>query len=187
MLKTILTGSQHPNVSHPCPFLFTTSTDLELTSVAGPPNAAIDTEIGAAEVYKAAVVFSHNPGGDAAPAWLANLTATVNQIAHNVAHLCHDVAYLHQKANELPILLGNSLGEVSLFWATIQTGIWVPGYMVTIAWPGPWMVNPEKCDFLMPQLSTVTHAFWINHESAVSGVCEAERVVARGLKQQANW
>jgi hypothetical protein len=48
-----------------------------------------------------AVIFSHNPGGDAAPAWLVNLTVTINQIA------C-DVVYLHQKANELPILLANS-------------------------------------------------------------------------------
>jgi hypothetical protein len=120
-LKTILTSSQHPNVSHPCPFLFTTSADLELTSVTGQPNAAIDTEIGAAEVYKAAVAFSHNPGGDAVPTWLANLTATVNQIA------C-DVAYLRQKADELPILLANSKAGAwgPLFNPTILQNGWAP-------------------------------------------------------------
>ena len=83
------------------PFFSTTSADLEVTSVVGQPNAATDAEIGAGKVYKAAVVFSHNPGGDVAPAWLANLTATVNQIARDVAHL-------RQKADELPILLANS-------------------------------------------------------------------------------
>ena len=103
------------------PLFSTTSADLEVTSVAGQPNAATDAEIGAGEVYKAAVVFSHNPGGNVAPAWLANLTATVNQIAL-------DVAYLRQKADELPILLANSQAGARgpLFNPTVLQNGWAP-------------------------------------------------------------
>lgn len=52
--------------------------------VAGIPNGAVDMEIGAAEAYRAAIIFSHNPGGNVAPPWLANLNATVQQIAADV-------------------------------------------------------------------------------------------------------
>ena len=57
---------------------------VKLITVAAIPNGAADIDIGAAEAYKAAVIFSHNPGGDAAPPWLANLNATVQQIAADV-------------------------------------------------------------------------------------------------------
>ena len=52
--------------------------------VSGIANVATNFEIGAAELYRAAVIFSHNPGGNAAPAWLANLEANVHQIAADV-------------------------------------------------------------------------------------------------------
>ena len=60
--------------------------------VAGIPNGAVDTEIGAAEGYKAGIIFNHNPGGNVAPPWLADLTATVAEIAATVAATAATVA-----------------------------------------------------------------------------------------------
>ena len=60
-------------------------TDGPLMPVAGIPNGAVDTEIGAAEGYKAGIIFNHNPGGNVAPPWLADLTATVAETAATVA------------------------------------------------------------------------------------------------------
>jgi hypothetical protein len=96
--------------------------------VAGHPNNAVDLEIGAAEAYRAAVIFSYNPGGNVVPPWLANLNANVQQIAADVnqvrADHCRlkfiwppaadvqqirgDIAHLRQRSDELPIMLANS-------------------------------------------------------------------------------
>lgn len=65
------------------------------------PNAATDIDIGAAEANKAAVIFSHSHSGNAAPAWLTNLNATIQQIAN-------DVVILQQWSEEMPIFLANS-------------------------------------------------------------------------------
>jgi hypothetical protein len=54
------------------------------------PNDEVDSEIGAAEAYKTAVIFSHSPGGDVVPPWLANLNATVQQIAADVNQVSTD-------------------------------------------------------------------------------------------------
>jgi hypothetical protein len=107
MLKTMLTGSQHPDVSLAHSFSHDTYADLELTSVVGQPNAATDTDIGAAEVYKAAVVFSHNPGGDAAPAWLANLTAAIGNLTVNVDNLTVQVGNLTVNVANLTVQVEN--------------------------------------------------------------------------------
>ena len=56
--------------------------------MSGIANVATNLEIGAAELYRAAVIFSHNPGGNVAPAWLADLQANVQQITAHV----HDVS-----------------------------------------------------------------------------------------------
>lgn len=68
--------------------------------VASIPNAAEDEEIGAAEAYKTAVIFSHNPGGNVGPPWLAEMNANILQIAADVAHL-------RQRSNELPFIIAN--------------------------------------------------------------------------------
>ena len=67
-------------------------TDGPLMPVAGIPNGAVDTEIGAAKGYKAGIIFNHNPGGNVAPPWLADLTATVAEIAATVAATAATVA-----------------------------------------------------------------------------------------------
>lgn len=90
------------------------------------PHAATDAEIGAAESYKVALVFSHNLGPNVAPAWVAALQAqfqnsqaqlqnsvnqlqnSVNQLQKTVNVMQADVTTLLQKADELPILLANS-------------------------------------------------------------------------------
>ena len=56
----------------------------------------------------ASVIFSHSPGGAAAPLWLANLTENIQQIQGDIQQIQGDVAQLLQKAEELPILLINS-------------------------------------------------------------------------------
>jgi len=56
------------------------------------PNAGLDVQIGAAELYRSAILFSHNPGGDnGMPAWLANLNANVQQIADDMQQVRADV------------------------------------------------------------------------------------------------
>ena len=56
------------------------------------PNAGLDVQIGAAELYRSAILFSHNPGGDnGMPAWLANLNANVQQIADDMQQVKADV------------------------------------------------------------------------------------------------
>jgi len=63
------------------------------------PITATRDEIALAETYKTALVFAQNP--QAAPAWLAQLMATVNQISQ-------DVADLRTKSAEQPAILYNS-------------------------------------------------------------------------------
>jgi hypothetical protein len=56
------------------------------------PNAGLDVQIGAAELYRSAILFSHNPGGDnGMPAWLANLNANVQQIADDMQQVKADL------------------------------------------------------------------------------------------------
>jgi len=106
------------------------------TIVSAVANAATINDIGRAEAYRTAVIFSHSPGGNVAPPWLANLTMNVQQIANstqqntanlanltanvqqntaNIANLtadvqqiANDVAFLRQRTTELPIILANS-------------------------------------------------------------------------------
>jgi hypothetical protein len=114
MQRNTLTDFPPPNVGL-CKSFLKALTNLECIQVAAHPNAATNLEIGAAEAYKAAVIFSHSPGANVAPAWLLNLNATVQQIANDVADLrrksdeiATDVADLRRKSDELPILLANS-------------------------------------------------------------------------------
>jgi hypothetical protein len=88
------------------------------------PIPATDVEIGEAEAYKTAIIFSYAPGGGAAaPPWLVNFNANVvqiqldiaqtqmqgdiAQIQGNMAQIQGDVALLQQKAEEQPILRVN--------------------------------------------------------------------------------
>ena len=74
------------------------------TTVATDANAArTNNDIGQAEVYRTAIIFSHSPGGNVAPPWLANLTANVQEIANstqqNTANLANLTAQIQQIAN----------------------------------------------------------------------------------------
>jgi hypothetical protein len=107
-----------------------------MSTVSAVAHAATTNDIGQAEAYRTAVIFSHSPGGNAAPPWLANLTANVQQIANltqqntanhanlaaqvgqmanqvgqianQVGQIANDVAFLRQRTTELPIILANS-------------------------------------------------------------------------------
>ncbi|KAI9508545.1 hypothetical protein F5148DRAFT_1283922 [Russula earlei] len=102
---------------------------LSLSKRTAYPGAASNAEIGAAEVYKAAIVFSHRPDENVAPVWLANLHAMVQNIntevgnmnarlaviqndvaviKNDVAVVRNDVAFLRRHAEEMHILLANS-------------------------------------------------------------------------------
>ena len=76
---------------------------MAITTVSAVANAATTNDIGQAEVYKTAIIFSHSPGGNAGPPWLANLTANVQQIANstqqNTANLADLTAQIQQIAN----------------------------------------------------------------------------------------
>src|SRR5271168_4553337 len=107
MQRNTLTDFPPPNVGL-CKSFLKALTNLECIQVAAHPNAATNLEIGAAEAYKAAVIFSHSPGANVAPAWLLNLNATVQQIANDVADLrrksdeiATDVADLRRKSDEI--------------------------------------------------------------------------------------
>jgi hypothetical protein len=95
-----------------------------LITAACQPNAATDGDIGAAEAYKTAVVLTHSPGANVAPPWLANLNATVQQIAA-------DVAFLRRRSEEMPILLANSQAGTRgpLYNPTAMANGWAP-YLV---------------------------------------------------------
>jgi hypothetical protein len=54
-------------------------------------DANIDLEIGAAEVYRTAIMFSHNPDGNGAPPWLAILNENVQRITDDVQQIANDV------------------------------------------------------------------------------------------------
>jgi hypothetical protein len=116
-----------------------------MTTVSAVPNAATTNNIGQAEAYRTAIIFSHSPGGNAAPPWLANLTANVQQIAN-------DVAFLRQRADELPIILANS-----------QTGPRGPLYNPTLMAQGwaPLLAapNPRTRDELLVFTGDVIHPF----------------------------
>jgi len=102
---------------------------LSLSKRSGYPNAATDVEIGAAEAYKTAVIFSQNPAGNVAPAWLVNLNAmvqninttvqnlditvtnlqtAVNTLNTTVQNILTDIATLRRRSEEMPILFANS-------------------------------------------------------------------------------
>ena len=74
--------------------------------VATDANAArTNNDIGQAEVYRTAIIFSHSPGGNVAPPWLANLTANVQEIANstqqNTANLTNLTAQIQQNTADL--------------------------------------------------------------------------------------
>ena len=76
------------------------------TTVATDANAArTNNDIGQAEVYRTAIIFSHSPGGNVAPPWLANLTANVQEIANstqqNTANLTNLTAQIQQNTANL--------------------------------------------------------------------------------------
>ena len=58
------------------------------------PNAS--DEIGAARAYESAVIFSHNPGPGAAPAWLAQLVANIDNMNQNIANMNQNIANMNQ-------------------------------------------------------------------------------------------
>ncbi|KAF8163476.1 hypothetical protein B0H34DRAFT_695601 [Crassisporium funariophilum] len=90
------------------------------------PQAATDAEMGAAEAYETAVVFSYAPVGDVAPPWAVDMQATMQQLVTNtgqqfqqlqqqlqqlqlqIQQLANSVANQQQKFEELPALLVNS-------------------------------------------------------------------------------
>jgi hypothetical protein len=76
------------------------------------PNAGLDVQIGAAELYRSAILFSHNPGGDnGMPAWLANLNANVQQIADDMQQVRADVQQVRAYQYHLQILADlNTIG-----------------------------------------------------------------------------
>ncbi|KAF8163524.1 hypothetical protein B0H34DRAFT_672501 [Crassisporium funariophilum] len=90
------------------------------------PHAAIDADIGAAEAYKTALVFSLTPGADVAPPWLMNMNATIQQLAANVQQLSADVAHLRQRSDEQPILFANNIAgrRGTLFNPTTMRNGW---------------------------------------------------------------
>ena len=75
---------------------------MPLIPVAGIPNGAVDENIGAAEAYKAGVIFDHNPGGNVAPPWLAELTATIAEMAATVEA---NTATLQQVVTDLDMVI----------------------------------------------------------------------------------
>ncbi|KAF8888175.1 hypothetical protein CPB84DRAFT_1749573 [Gymnopilus junonius] len=108
---------------------------LRSSRSSGHSHAATNDDVGAAEVFKTAVLFSHTPGPNAAPLWAAQLIATVDQIAANVAQLAPVIApipalvagvahipvlvnsvdrlteriqVLEQRVDELPIIFSNA-------------------------------------------------------------------------------
>ncbi|PPQ93044.1 hypothetical protein CVT25_011914 [Psilocybe cyanescens] len=105
----------------------------------GSPGAATDDEVGAVEAYIVGLVISDDPGGNdyVAPAWVANLTAKINQqfnqltatiqqihnqlqgsikqlqgsikqLQGSVDNLAADVAFICQRLIEQPVLLANN-------------------------------------------------------------------------------
>ena len=82
-----------------------------ITTVSAIANAATTNDIGQAEAYRTAVIFSHSPGGNAAPPWLVNLTTNVQQIANstqqNTANLTNLTANVQKNTADLTNLTAN--------------------------------------------------------------------------------
>ena len=82
---------------------------MPLIPVAGIPNGAVDENIGAAEAYKVGVIFDHNRGGNVAPPWLAELTATVAEMGATIAEMAATVeantATLQQVVADLDMVI----------------------------------------------------------------------------------
>ena len=151
--------------------------DQSMTPVSSVGNAATANDIGQAEAYKTAVIFSHSPGGNAAPPWLANLTANVQQIANlaqqntanlanltaQVGQIANDVAFLRQRTAELPIILANSQAgpRGPLYNPTLMQAQGWPGWAPLLAAPNPrtrdelLVFTGEVIRFLSSSLSVV--------------------------------
>ena len=145
--------------------LLTLSFQLEsMIPVSAVANADTTNNIGQAEAYRTAVIFSHSPGGNAAPPWLADLTAQVQQIANStqqntvdlanltaqvqqntvnlanltaqVGQIANDVAFLRQRTTEQPIILANSqaVPRGSLYNPTLMAA---QGWAPLLAAPNP--------------------------------------------------
>ena len=72
-----------------------------MTPVSAVANAATTNNIGQAEAYRTAVIFSHSPGGNAAPPWLVDLTAQVQQIANSTQQNTVDLANLTAQVQQI--------------------------------------------------------------------------------------
>ncbi|KAF8969559.1 hypothetical protein BDZ97DRAFT_206261 [Flammula alnicola] len=73
----------------------------KLAASMGNPPPATDEEIGAAGAYTTAVISSHSPAYNGAPAYAADLI-------HNILQIQQDVTYMRHRSDELPVLLVNS-------------------------------------------------------------------------------
>ena len=82
-----------------------------ITTVSAIANAATTNDIGQADTYRTAVIFSHSPGGNAAPPWLVNLTMNVQQIANstqqNTANFTNLTTNVQQNTADLTNLTTN--------------------------------------------------------------------------------
>jgi hypothetical protein len=152
--------------------------DQLMTAVSAVANAATTNEIGQAEAYKTAVIFSHSPGDNAAPLWLANLTANIQQIANltqqntaniqqianstqqntdNIQQITDDLAnltgQLWQIANDVAFLRQRTT-EQPIILANSQAGPRGPLYNPTIMLAQGWAPllaapNPRTRDELL--------------------------------------